>query len=76
MYAKLIGFNPYKSKDGRDMVEIHIATDIPMKNGCQVIVARIPSDPFNTLIVGQEYEVVTQPYTFNGELRSRIVALK
>lgn len=76
MTVTLIGFNLYKAKDGTDRAEVHLATDLPMKNGCQVMIARIPHDPFVTLVVGQEYEATLEVYTYNGEMRSRISGLK
>lgn len=76
MIVKLIGFNLYKAKDESDRAEVHLVTDLPMKNGCQVIIARIPYDPYVSLVVGQEYEASIDVYTYNGEMRSRISGLK
>lgn len=76
MIVKLIGFNLYKAKDGTDRAEVHLVTDLPMKNGCQVMIARIPYDPFVTLDIGQDYEATLEVYTYNGEMRSRISGLK
>lgn len=77
MRAQLIGFNTYKRKtDNSDWAEVHLATDLPMKNGCQVLIARIPYDPYSSLIVGQEYDIISEPYTYNGELKTRITGLK
>lgn len=76
MIVKLIGYNQYKSKDGAYRAEVHLTTDLPLKNGCQVMIARIPCDPYVNLIVGQEYEATLEVYTYNGEMRSRISGLK
>ena len=76
MTVKLIGFNTYKGKDGLDHAECHLTTDLPMKNGNQVYIARIVVDPFISLVIGQEYEADIQQYTYNGELRCRISGLK
>lgn len=76
MIVKLIGFNLYKGKDEVERAELHVTTDLKMKNGNQVMIIRVPTDPFVTLIVGNEYKVLIEPYTFNGELRTRFVGIE
>lgn len=75
MKVKLIGFNTYKTKDGQDRAEVHMVTDLPLKNGSQVMIARIPLDPYQTLTVGSDYEAIVDVYTYNGELKSKITGL-
>lgn len=75
MKVTLIGFNLFKAKDGSDRAEVHLVTDLKMKNGNQVMITRIPVDPFVSLVVGKDYEADVEVYTFNGEMRSRIVGL-
>lgn len=76
MKVTLIGFNTYKTKDGQDRAEVHMVTDLPLKQGYQVMIARIPYDPYQTLIVGSEYEATVDVYTYNGELKSKITGLR
>lgn len=76
MNVTLMGFNTYKGKDGVERAELHCVTDLKMKNGVQVMIVRCPIDPFVSLVVGKEYKIITEPYTFNGELRTRFIGVE
>lgn len=76
MKLTLIGFAPYKAKDGSDRVMIHCTSDIPMKHGFETLSRSIAYDPYVKLEVGKTYEAVTVQRSFNGQLTTYITGLK